>query len=231
MKEENIIQGAKSSNHKECIENVPIFSTLDKDELYEVIMVSKHKKMKKGEILYGDGDHVEKLYIVNRGKVKITKVTREGKEQIIRILGEGDFTGELSLFSAQKVKNNAEALMETDICMIDGDTIKELMLKKTTIAVKILSELAKRLEKTEDLIETIGLQDVDEKVASVLLSLAKEDVVELGISKKDLAAHIQVSPETLSRKLSKFEEMGIIRQESTRRIVITDREALEIMQK
>jgi len=101
------------------------------------------------------------------------------------------------------------------------------MATKSSIALKILKELSKRLEETEDLVETIGLQGVDEKVATLLLSLAKEDTIELSVSKRDLSAHIQISPETFSRRLTSFEEMGLIRQESSRRIIILDREALE----
>lgn len=217
----------EATEHKHCIENVPIFSTLNEDELYEVLMVASHRKLKKGETIYTEGDELEKLYVINRGKVKISKISREGKEQIIRILDESDFTGELSLFSAQAVKNNAEAITATEVCIIEGEKIRELMATKSSIALKILKELSKRLEETEDLVETVGLQGVDEKVASLLLSLAKEDTIELSVSKKDLSAHIQISPETFSRRLASFEELGIIRQENSKRIIILDRKALE----
>ena len=217
----------ETDEHRHCIENVPIFSTLDEDELYEVLMVASHRKLNKGETLYTEGDELEKLYVINKGKVKISKISREGKEQIIRILDESDFTGELSLFSTQAVKSNAEAITTTEVCIIEGEKIRELMATKSSIALKILKELSKRLEETEDLVETIGLQGVDEKVATLLLSLAKEDTIELSVSKRDLSAHIQISPETFSRRLTSFEEMGLIRQESSRRIIILDREALE----
>ena len=213
-----------------CIANVPIFSALDDEELLEVLLTSTHKKLKKGELLYHEGDESEKLYVISRGKVKVTKFSREGREQILRILEENDFTGELSLFSAQVAKSNAEAIETTDVCVIESGKIRELMEKRSGIAMKILTELSRRLEKTETLVETLGLMDVDEKVAKSLLAMADDhDVVDLGVTKKDLAAHIQMSPETLSRRLANFEDLGVIRQETSRRIVILKREVLEGM--
>lgn len=213
-----------------CIANVPIFSALDDEELLEVLLTSTHRKLKKGELLYHEGDESEKLYVISRGKVKVTKFSREGREQILRILEENDFTGELSLFSEQVAKSNAEAIETTDVCVIESGKIRELMEKRSGIAMKILKELSRRLEKTETLVETLGLMDVDEKVAKSLLAMAdSHDVVDLGVTKKDLAAHIQMSPETLSRRLANFEDLGIIRQETARRIVILKREVLEGM--
>lgn len=213
-----------------CIANVPIFSALDDEELLEVLLTSTHRKLKKGELLYHEGDESEKLYVISRGKVKVTKFSREGREQILRILEENDFTGELSLFSTQMARSNAEATETTDVCVIESGKIRELMEKRSGIAMKILTELSRRLEKTETLVETLGLMDVDEKVAKSLLAMADDkDVVDLGVTKKDLAAHIQMSPETLSRRLANFEDLGIIRQETPKRIVILKREVLEGM--
>lgn len=195
-----------------------------------MLLTSTHRKLKKGELLYHEGDESEKLYVISRGKVKVTKFSKDGREQILRILKENDFTGELSLFSSHVARSNAEAIETTDVCVIESGRIRELMEKRSGIAMKILTELSRRLEKTETLVETLGLMDVDEKVAKSLLSMADDrGVVDLGVTKKDLAAHIQMSPETLSRRLANFEDLGVIRQETPRRIVILKREVLEGM--
>ena len=214
--------------HKSCIHNVPIFSTLNEDEMFEVLMTASHQSLKKGETIYTEGDNHKKMFVINKGKVKISKISKNGKEQIIRILGKGDFTGELSLFNEEDHKSRAEAVENTSICLVESDKIKELMEKNSKIAIKILSEMSKRLEETENLIETIGLKDVDEKVSSLLLDLSKgSNIVNLDMTKKDLAAHIQITPETLSRRLSSYEDMNIIKQNSFRRITILDRDALK----
>ena len=91
-----------------------------------------------------------------------------------------------------------------------------------------MKELSSRLEKTERLIESIGLGSVEQRVAEILLKMSNDDnVINLSISKKDLAAHIGMSQETLSRKLSNFQEEGWIGQEGQRKIIILNREPLE----
>ena len=92
----------------------------------------------------------------------------------------------------------------------------------------MLSEISKSLQETENLIENIGLKDVDKKVSSLLLDLSKGfDSINLDMTKKDLAAYIQITPETLSRRLSSYEDMGIIKQDSFKKIIILDRKALK----
>jgi CRP-like cAMP-binding protein len=216
------------NRHKSCIEKVPIFSNLTTEEMIEVSMTAVQMKYKKGEIIYLEGELSEKLFVINTGKVKIYKLSEEGKEQIIRILQVGDFMGELSLFTNYPLKNNAEAIETTTLCTIDSKQINDLIEKRPSIALKIMKELSTRLEKTESLIESIGHRNVEQRVADILLRMADDNnVVNLSISKKDLAAHIGMSQETLSRKLSSFQEEGFIRQEGQRKIIILNREALE----
>lgn len=213
---------------KSCLQKVPIFSGLTAAEMIEVSMTATHKKYKKGENIYLEGETAEKLFVINAGKVKISKLSEEGKEQIIRILQAGDFMGELSIFTNSPLKNNAEAVEATTVCTIDSKKIKELIEERPGIAIKILKELSMRLEKTESLIESLGLRDVEQRVADILLKLMDEDnVVDLSISKKDLAAHIGMSQETLSRKLTNFQEKGFIKQQGQRKIIILNKEALQ----
>ncbi len=219
----------KSENHeKYCIEKVPIFSNLTAEEMAEVAMTIVHRDYKKGETIYIEGDIAEKLFIINIGSVKITKVSEVGIEQIIRILNIGEFMGELSLFNQYPLKNNAEALEKTSLCILDSKKMNELIEKKPSIALKIIKELSVRLEDTENLIESLRLRDVKQRVADILIKLADENnMINLSISKKELAAHIGMSQETLSRKLSKFQEDGLIKQEGQRIIIILDKMALE----
>ena len=218
----------KEGNEKSCIERVPIFSSLTPEEMLEVSTTTTHRQYKKGEIIYLEGELSEKLFIINKGKVKISKLSEEGKEQIIRILYAGDFMGELSLFIHFPLKNNAEALETTTVCIIDSKKINDLIEKLPSIALKIMKELSLRLEKTESLIQSLGIYDVEHRVADTLLKMADSNkLIDLDISKKDLASHIGMSQETLSRKLSSFQSMGWIKQEGQRKIIILDKEALE----
>jgi CRP/FNR family transcriptional regulator len=114
------------------------------------------------------------------------------------------------------------------MCVIDAAPLKELMGKYPTIAFKILEELSQRLGKTEQLLEDISLHSVERRLAQALLDLSPEDgKIELAMSKRDLASQIGTTGETLSRKLSSFQELGLIDQIGQRRIQIKDRQGLE----
>ncbi|NLY76909.1 MAG: Crp/Fnr family transcriptional regulator [Tissierellia bacterium] len=213
---------------KTCIQMVPIFSTLTYDEMMEVASITISKTYQKGEMVYIAGEKQKKLYVIHKGKVKITRISASGKEQVISIIGPGDFMGELSLFNDEPITNNAEALEDTTVCIIDGDKLKEIMGKYPTIAFKVLEELSTRLKKAENLIEKLGASDVETRIVQTLLDLADEKgEINLDISKRDLASYMGMSQETLSRKLSYFQDRGLIKQIGHRKIVILDRESLE----
>lgn len=216
------------NHHENCIKKVPIFSNLTMEEMVEVSLTTTQREYKKGETIYSEGEPSENLFVINNGKVKISKLSEEGKEQIIRILYEGDFMGELSLFTQSPFMNNAEALETTLVCIVNGKKINELIEKYPSVSLKIMKELSSRLEETERLIESIGLGSVEQRVAEILLKMSDDDnAVNLSISKRDLAAHIGMSQETLSRKLSNFQEEGWIKQEGQRKIKILNRMSLE----
>lgn len=218
----------RECTEKSCVHRVPIFSNLTEEEMDKVLMTISHKNYKKGETIYLEGEIAERLIVINKGKVKISKATEDGKEQIIRILNAGDFMGELSLFAQYPLKNNADSLEDTSVCIIDSEKIHGLIENNPSIALKIIKELSLRLGRTEELIESIGLRDVEQRLADILLKSADEkNIVKLSISKKDLAAHMGMSKETLSRKLSSFQEKGFISQEGQRKIIILNRKALE----
>jgi len=207
---------------------VPIFSTLNYDEMMEVASITISKTYKKGEMVYLAGEKKKKLYVIHKGKVKLTRISASGKEQILTILGPGDFMGELSLFNDEPITNNAQALEDTTVCIIDGDKLKEIMAKYPTIAFKVLEELSTRLKRAENLIENLGVNDVETRIVQTLLDLADEDgKIKLDISKRDLASYMGMSQETLSRKLSYFQDKGLIKQIGHRRIEILDREGLK----
>lgn len=213
---------------RNCIEMVPIFNSLSQDEMLEIAGITSQKTYEKGEMIYMAGDKGEKLRVIHTGKVKISRVADSGKEQVIRVLGPGDFMGELSLFSPSPLTDNAEALEKTTVCIIAGEKIKELMKKYPAIAFKVMEELSKRLEKAENLIENIHLHGVEKRLADTLLTMADENgEIVLKMSKGDFASYMGMSQETLSRKLSNFQEMGLIELIGHRKIILLDKIALE----
>lgn len=217
-----------SDDYYGCIEKVPIFKALNHDEMTEVATIARAVSLDKGELVYTAGDKGGKLYVLHEGRVKISRINASGKEQVIRVAEPGDFIGETSLFSSLPLTDNAEALEKTTMCIIEGQKLKELMAKYTSIAFKIMDELSNRLEKAEKLIETISLNSVEQRIAQALLSMAdKDNLVTLNMRKGDFASQMGMSQETLSRKLTSLQDDGIIRLIGHKKILILNKEKLE----
>ena len=211
-----------------CIEIVPIFSNLTQEEMLEIASITKAQTFEKGDMIYMAGDKGGKLYVVHSGRVKISRLNANGKEQVIRVIGSGEFMGELSLLSSLPMTDNGEALENSTMCIIEGEKLKGLMKKYPSIAFKVMEELSERLEKAENLIEVINLNTVEQRLAEALINLSagKKEVL-LNMTKGDFASQIGMSQETLSRKLAAFQEEGLIELKGHRKIIILNKDGLE----
>lgn len=217
-----------NSEVRNCIELVPIFAHLTKEETHEIALITEDKYYDKGEHIYTALDTVNKLYVIHKGRVKIYRLSPSGKEQVIRILGPGDFIGELSLFSPRPATDYALVTDKAVMCVIDGKKFTKLISNLPTISFKILEELSHRLEKVEDLVEDINLHTVEERLIKSILEISKgKDIINLNMSKGDFASQLGMTQETLSRKLAAFQDEGLLDLDGHRKIIIRDRQRLE----
>jgi CRP/FNR family transcriptional regulator len=209
---------------------VPIFSNLSQEEMLEIAMITSEKTVEKGEAIYSAGDRTDNLYVIHIGRVKIVRLNEAGKEQVLRVLGPGQFIGELAIFNKEPASESALALEKTIMCKIEGQDIKSLMARHPSIAFKILEELSQRLQKAETLVEDISLSSVERRIAKSLLELESEGITILPMSKGDWASHLGMSQETLSRKLTVLQDAEMIKLHGQRGFEILDREGLEDIQ-
>jgi len=213
-----------------CVSLVPIFQSLEHSEMLEIVKLSNSRKYQKGEFIFQSGDPEDYLYIVHKGKVKVSRLTDTGNEQLIRILASGDFMGEFSLFSESEHDSYAEALKETEMCVIRRSDFQGILLKYPSISLKVLQELGTRLKRAEKLVSQIVTQSVEIRVASYLVQLSKQEEMTnlvLPMSKKQLASFLGTSQETLSRKLSVMQKKEWIKLNGQRNIQIVDLATLQ----
>lgn len=213
-----------------CVTLVPIFNHLEEKQMNEIMETAQSVTFKKGEIIYRDGDESDSLYIVHKGKIKIYRLSESGKEQLVRMLTPGEFTGELALFKETTHEAYAEAMVETTVCKIQRGDLQELMMKYPSISLKILSEFSHRLEESEKQTTRFATEKVDTRIALFLAECVEEEgnqtEIELPMSKKDLASYLGTTPETISRKFTEFEDNGLIKQKGRKVIEILDLDGL-----
>jgi CRP/FNR family transcriptional regulator, anaerobic regulatory protein len=216
--------------HTACVSLVPIFNHLEEKQMDEIMMAVKSVSFLKGETIYHPGQQSDSLYIVNKGKIRIYRLAESGKEQLIRILNPGDFTGELSLFSIAQHESFAEAMTDTEVCLIRRSDLQEFLMKYPSISLKILEEFSNRLAQSEKQTTRFATEKVETRIALFIAECvegeAELDEFVLPMSKKDLASYLGTTPETISRKLSDLEAAGYIRQKSNKVIQVLNLDAL-----
>lgn len=216
-------------NRKYCLSFVPIFQSLKPEDLMGISHIMTHKTYKKGEVIFLAGDLSNHLFVVRKGTVKITHVFEDGREQVVRIIQAGDFFGELALFRNSPLTSNAEAIVETEVCILQGHAFKDIIVKIPSLQLNLLNQLSERLEKAEFQLSRLNTQDVGQRLAAFLLQCSENTehkTFKLPVNKTDAASMLGTSRETLSRKLSLFQRKGYIAL-SGREIRICDKEALQ----
>lgn len=229
------ITACMQCGNKTCTSKVPIFTNLEPQQLMEVTGLIVRKKFKKGEMVFLDGDKLDGLYIINQGKIKIFKYTKEAKEQILYILSEGDFFGELSLISDEEASYNVEAIEALNMCLIRKNDFSQILKMNPEITLKILEATSQRLLKLETLVQSLGTKDVEARIAQMLIEMTEEFGIEknnsieliIPLTREDMANYIGVTRETISRKLSNLQDEGIIKLVGNKKIIINNLKVLK----
>jgi CRP/FNR family transcriptional regulator len=215
----------------EHIATVPLFQALPREHHKDLATVVKDQAFRRGQFIFSEGDEGTGFYVVISGRVKIFKLSLEGKEQILHIFGPGEPIGEVAVFAGKRFPANAEALEDSRVFFFPRAPFMELIQKNPSIALNMLAVLSQRLRKFTALIEDLSLREVPGRLAAYLLYLSqkKEGVndLTLDISKGQLASLLGTIPETLSRILTRMTKAGLIQPEGARDIRILDHDGLE----
>lgn len=211
------------------ISTAPLFKGLPETQLRALSHITVTRGLARGEMVFSEGDEATGFYVILSGKIKIYKLSWEGKEQILHIFGPGDPFGEVAVFSGERFPAHAEALEKSEVMLFPRQSFVELIGKDPSLAMNMLALLSLRLKHFTRLIEDLSLKEVPQRLASYLLYLGENrgdgDTVALKISKGQLASLLGTIPETLSRILNKLTSQQIIMVEG-RKIQLMDCKAL-----
>ncbi len=214
--------------------SIPLFSCLPEDQLEQIANRVLYQDIAKGETIFQEGDPGKGFYIVVTGKIKVFKLSVEGKEQILHIYGKGHSFGEVPVFQGKNFPASAMALEDSTILLIPRQAMVELISKSPALAMNMLADLSRRLREFTTQIENLSLKEVPARLAAYILTLANETAkdpalpskkVILPISKAQLANLIGTTPETVSRMLKKMGDAGLI-EVQTKEISILNFEKL-----
>lgn len=199
----------------ETLKTIPLFSGLSEEDLEKIQAICTGLAFKKGEIIFQEGDRGEGFYIVQDGKVKVFKLSFEGKEQILHIYGPGHTFGEVPVFQGKSFPASSMALEPSKILFLPRNRFVELIAQAPALAMNMLADLSRRLRAFTVQIEALSLKEVPARLAAYLLTLSREQKntarVTLPVSKAQLSNLIGTTPETVSRVLKKMSDLDLIR--------------------
>lgn len=212
----------------ELLKNLPLFGDLDEEELVEIWNHVQTRSYKKSNIILFEEDPGDSLFIIKEGKVKITRLSEEGREVILSILGEGEFFGEMSILDGEARSANVIALADSEVFVLKRQEFINILRSNPQIAITLLEELAARIRKSDQQIEYLSLADAENRVAMTLLRLAEESgtfkmgqvTIEELPMQQDMANMSGTSRETISRMLSEFTEKEYIDRKGKKLIIL-----------
>jgi CRP/FNR family transcriptional regulator len=212
------------------ISTIPLFNGLPADQIVAIKKIAVEKQINKGEIIVSEGDEGEGFFVITEGRVKVFKVSTEGKEQILHIFGPGQPFGEVPVFSGQRFPASAQAIDKTQVLFFPRASIVNLISANPSLALNMLAIMSKKLRQFAVQIENLSLKEMPARLASYLIFLADEqnqdDLVTLKISKGQLASTLGMVPETLSRAFAKLSGQKLINVEG-RKITLLNRRGLK----
>jgi CRP-like cAMP-binding protein len=218
----------------ELLRRCPLFAGLKEEDLKKIRAIASLKRVGKKEVLFSEGEEAKGFYVILSGKVKLYKISPEGKEQILHVVSAPDAFAEAALFLEGNYPAFAEALSDGQLLFFPKRDFIQLIGRNPQLSINMIISLSHFLRKFASLIEELSLKEVSSRIAKYLidlsLKLSKEgkspQEVELDLSKTQLASKLGTISETLSRTLAKMKAKGIIDVKKNK-ILIINREMLE----
>ncbi|MDR7401753.1 MAG: Crp/Fnr family transcriptional regulator [Armatimonadota bacterium] len=214
------------------LRQVDLFAGVDEAELRRLGERATLREFGRGSVILHPDEPQERVYVIKEGRVKISRYSPDGREQILALLGPGDIFGELALVGeAEPV--HAEAFEHTLLCALSRDDMAALLRRHPELMLHVLRTLADRLRVAEEEIADLVFRTVPGRLAALLLRLAEASGhrdggrlrLALRLTHQDIASMIGATRETVTATLSRLRAAGLIATEG-RRIVVLDPEGL-----
>jgi CRP-like cAMP-binding protein len=212
---------------------VPLFRGLASDALARVVELASPRRTSAGEFFFNEGDEAEAMFVLTDGRVKLTQLTPEGHQIVLRIISPGEAFGGVGAFGEPAYPVSAEAVDASTALAWTSATMRRLLQSEPTLALNALNFVSARLHDLQRRYRQLMTERVERRVARALLRLVKEAgrrvdkgvEIDFPVSRQDIAEMTGTTLYTVSRLLSAWEDQGIV-QSGRQRIVLTTPHAL-----
>lgn len=212
------------------LQQVPFFARLPLADIRAINEQFHEYGYKPGETIYHSGERAENLYVVAAGNVKLLRHTLSGQDVLLNILTPGEFFGSLTRLSDEIYPDTAQAQTAVCILAITSERFRALLQRYAGVAVAVLDITAKRLQDAQETVRQLSAHPVEQRLAVTLLKLVDKLgesnevglLIQMPLSRDDLAKMVGSSTETVSRIMSQLQKDGII-QSGRQWVAVTDK--------
>lgn len=189
---------------------------LTKDELIRISSCKTSKIIKKGEILFEEGENINGIYCVKDGICKLSKLSENGKDQIVKMVVKGQLIGQRSLVTDECANLQATALNDMEVCFIPKSEIIADLQKNAAFSFEVLKEMANDLKEADDVIVNMAQKSVRQRLAETLVyiydsfGVNPDGTLSVLLSREDFANIVGTATESAIRVLSQFKKEGLI---------------------
>jgi CRP-like cAMP-binding protein len=205
------------SNCEQCIvREISSLKALSKDELISMAHCKVSKTVKKGEAIFEEGESVNGVFCVKEGVCKMTKLSPNGKDQIVKLAKKGELLGQRSLISDEPANLSAVALEDMEICFIPKSEVIQFFNKNNQFSMNVMKTICGDLKEADDLMVGMAQKSVKARLAFTLLNLEEtfgtndDHSLKIQLSRDELASIIGTATESCIRLLSDFNKLELI---------------------
>ena len=205
-----------------------LFAGLDDDALAKVVEAGRDLEIRRGDMLFREGDDPDELFVVVSGRIAIANKSIDGRESMVALMEEGDLFGEMGLFDGRGRSAEARALETSVVTAVPYGPVRNLYENDPALLWRVVAMLAGRLRTVDAALADSVFLDVTGRTAKRLLDLAGEDdEFSLPITQEELAGMVGASRERVNKAIASFIRLGWIEQ-IDRTYRITNRQQLTI---
>nr|WP_223198064.1 Crp/Fnr family transcriptional regulator [Maribacter arenosus] len=190
---------------------------MSKQELKKVSDSKITRKVKKGEAIFEEGDKLDGVFCVREGISKLSKLSANGKDQIVKLASKGEVMGQRSVIAEEYTNLSAVAVSDMEVCFIPKDSIIHTLSRNPDFAIEVLRHMAHDLKEADDVIVNMSQKTVKQRIAEAFLYLKKnygedrDGFLNLTLSREDIANVVGTATESAIRIISEFKKRGMIK--------------------
>ena len=210
----------------EALRAIPLFASLEGTVLEEIAGLLIDRKFPKDAIVFEEGSSGDYMYLIREGQVKVTKMSEDGREKILEMLGAGDFVGEMALLDREPRSASVKTTLPCVLLALSRQDFLALLRENPDISMGIITELSRRIRETDEQVRGLLFERVEQRTRRILQRMARDPVegdpehlATPTVTHQQLADLVGTSRETVTRVIKELKDSGWLAQEGKRYLV------------